>query len=183
MTLSCSLQLAVIDRSREWDYIADIAHSGQIHNTSLKPKPEPCMPGGTISAKIQIELIILFLQIQFLHPGKQLIIVVLPLASADDLADPRHQTVNCRYGPAVFILLHVERLDLLRIVRHEYRTLIYFLRQIPFMLGLQIRAPGNLVFEILIILLQDLDRLRVRHSGELRGYYVMETVKQSLVHK
>ena len=51
------------------------------------------------------------------------------------------------------------------------------------MLGLQIRAPGNLVFEILIILLQDLDRLRVRHSGELRGYYVMETVKQSLVPK
>ena len=51
------------------------------------------------------------------------------------------------------------------------------------MLRLQIRAPGNLVFELVIILLQDLDRFCIGHSGKIRGRNMAKPFKQPLIDK
>ena len=48
--------------------------------------------------------------------------VVLTLAAADDLADAGHQAVHGSDGLAVVVQLHIEGLDLLRVVGDEHRA-------------------------------------------------------------
>ena len=111
------------------------------------------MSCGTVLSEIEIELIILLVKSQLVDTCQKLVVVVLSLASADDLSDSRNQTVDCRYRLAVLVHLHVKCLDLLRIVRHKYRTLVDLLCQIAFMLRLKIRAPGYLVLKLVVVLL------------------------------
>ena len=40
------LDIAVINCSGERDNVADVAHTGYIHNATLKAKSEACMTGG-----------------------------------------------------------------------------------------------------------------------------------------
>jgi hypothetical protein len=47
--------------------------------------------------------------------------LLLALAAADDLADPRRQHVHRRDRRAVAVDPHVERLDGLRVVHHDDR--------------------------------------------------------------
>ena len=47
-----SLEVAIVDGSREGNNIADITHSGNIHDQPLKAKPKPGMAGRTILTEI-----------------------------------------------------------------------------------------------------------------------------------
>ena len=51
------------------------------------------------------------------------------------------------------------------------------------MLGLQVAAPAHLVFKLVVILLQDPDRLCVGDMSELGVYHTVQTLDQPLVHK
>ena len=99
------------------------------------------MSRGTVFSEVKIESVIFLFQPQFSHAVQELVIIVFPLASADDLSDSRHKTVYRRDSLSVIILLHIESLDLLRIICHEYRTFIDLLRKISLMLSLKITAP------------------------------------------
>src|SRR5699024_12677640 len=124
------------------------------------------MSRGTVFAQIELELIILSVKPHFIHALHQLVVVVLSLASSDNLTDSRNQTVHSRNRLSILVHLHIERLDILRIVRYEYRTLIDLFRQVTLMFGLQITAPGYLVVELVIILFQKLNPLCIRPMGE-----------------
>ena len=95
----------------------------------------------TVLTQIKVELVVLFLKSQFIDSRKQLIVVILSLASADDLTDSRNETVNSCDRLAVLIQLHVERLNLLRIIGYKYRALVDLLGQVTLMLGLKIASP------------------------------------------
>ena len=126
-----------------------------------------------VTAQIQIELIIFLVQSQLFHTLLQDLQVVLTLAAADDLADTGYEAVHSCYGLAVFVQLHIERLDLLRIIGYEYRSLEFFLRQVSLMLGLQITSPEYLVIKFIVVLLQDLDRLSISHMTEIGVYHML----------
>ena len=126
-----------------------------------------------VTAQIQIELIIFLVQSQLFHTLLQDLQIVLTLAAADDLADTGYEAVHSCYGLAVFVQLHIERLDLLRIIGYEYRSLEFFLRQVSLMLGLQIASPEYLVIEFVVVLLQDLDRLGIGYMTEIRIYHML----------
>ena len=66
-----SLQLAVADGSWERNHIADITHSGQIHDAALKTEPKACMARRAVFSQIQIKIIILRLKPELTHAGKQ----------------------------------------------------------------------------------------------------------------
>ena len=51
------------------------------------------------------------------------------------------------------------------------------------MLGLQIASPGYLVVELVVVLLQQLDRLGVGYTAEIAVHYVVQSFKQAGVHK
>ena len=139
--------------------------------------------GGTVFTEIQIEAILLFVKSQLVHTCCQLIVVILSLASANDLADTRNQTVHSCYGLSILIGFHVERLDLLRIVGYKYRAFEYLLGQITFMLGLQIASPGYFIIKFIVILFQNLHSLCIGHMSELRVQYMVQTVQKTLVHE
>ena len=45
------------------------------------------------------------------------------------------------------------------------------------MLGLQVAAPGYLIFKLVVVLLQNLNCLRVGHMAELRIHYMVQAVQ------
>ena len=116
-----------------------------------------------------------------MHSLQQRVVVVLTLAAADDLADAGHQAVHSRDGLAVGVELHVERLDLLRIVRDEDRALEDLLGEIALMLGLQVAAPEDLVVELVVVLLEELDGLGIGDVAEVGGHDVLQAVDEALV--
>ena len=170
------LQLAVIYSSWEWDHVADVAHTSQVHHAALKAQTEAGVTGGAVFAQIQVELVILFLQSQLVHAGKQLLVVVLTLASADDFADARNQTVHSGNGLAILVQFHIECLDLLWIIGYEYRFLEDLLGQVTLMLSLKIAAPEYLVIKLVIVLFQKLDCFRVGNMAKLGVQDRVETV-------
>ena len=141
------------------------------------------MAGRTVFTKIHVELIILCLHTQFFHTRCQLLIVVFSLASSDDLTDTRYQTVYCCHSLIVIIHLHIECFDILRIICYKYRTLKSLLCQITLMLCLKIHAPGYLVIEFVIVLLQHLNSFCISHSCEVRRYHILQTVDQTLIYE
>ncbi len=44
------------------------------------------------------------------------------------------------------------------------------------MLGLQVRAPGHLVFKFIIVLLQDFHGLGVSHMGKFRFHHMAQAL-------
>ena len=128
------------------------------------------------AAQIQIELVILFFQAELLHTGCQLLIVILTLASADDLSNSRYQAVHSCNRLSILVELHVECLDLLRIIGNKYRTLEDLLGQITLMLSLQIAAPGYLIVKLVIVLLQQLNCLGIGNASELGIQHMVQAV-------
>ena len=119
------------------------------------------MPGSAVFAQIQIKIIILRIHTGLLHALQQKLHILLTLASANDLTDARNKAVHSGDGFAVFIQLHIECLDLLRIICYENRTFKNLFGQITFMFCLQIAAPFDRIREVFPVLLKQEDRLRV----------------------
>ena len=141
------------------------------------------MARRAVLAKIEIERIVLGLETQLVHAREQLVIVVLTLAAADDLADAGNEAVHRRDGLAVGVQLHIEGLDLLRVVGDEHRALEDLLGKIPLVLGLQIAAPIDLVVKAVVVLFEKLDGFGIRHAAKIGGHDVVQTLQQALVDK
>ena len=141
------------------------------------------MTDGAVFPQIQVEAVVLFLQAQLLHTRGELLQVILSLASADDLTDARYQAIHGGYGLAVLVQLHVEGLDILRIIGNEDRALEYLLGQVTLMLGLQVAAPAYFVIKVVVVLLQNLDGLGIGHMAELGVQDTVESLQQTLVYK
>ena len=141
------------------------------------------MAGGAVFSQVHVKAVVLLLQAHLLHALRQLFVIVLPLAAADDLADAGHQAVHSRHGLSVIVQLHIKCLDFLWIVCDKHRALEDLLSQVALMLCLQVCSPGNLVLELVVVFLQELHCLCVGHLCELGGHHIVEPVQESLVHK
>ena len=74
------------------------------------------MAGGTVAAQIQVFFVFILIHTQLFDTRRQDRKILFTLAAADDLADPGNQAVHGRHGLPVRVQLHIEGLDLLRIV-------------------------------------------------------------------
>ena len=141
------------------------------------------MARGAVLSEIQIEVVGGLVHAQLLDALLQQLVAVLTLASADDLADTGDQAIHSSDGLSVLVQLHVESLDLLRVVGDEDGLLEDLLGEAALVLGLQIAAPEHLVIETIVVLLQDLDGLGVGDAAKIGIHHVVQTIQQSLVHK
>ena len=89
-----SLQFAVSDSAREGQHVADVSDAGEVHDTALEAQAEAGMAGGAVLPEIQIEVVGCLVHAQLADAGEELVVVVLTLAAADDLADAGDQAVH-----------------------------------------------------------------------------------------
>ena len=132
-------------------------------------------------AEVQIPVVAGLVQTQLVHTGHELVVVLLTLAAADQLADAGHQHIGCSHGLAVGVLLHVEALDLLRVVGDEDGLLEHHLGQVALVLGLDVHAPLHGELELLVVLLQNLDGIGVADAAELAACHQLEALDEALV--
>ena len=81
----------------------------------------------------------------------------------------REEDVHTAYGLAVFVLLHVEGLDLLRVVGHDDGRIVVLLDEVTLMLAGEVGAPVAGELELLAAtdgLLEDRDTLGVGDAYE-----------------
>ena len=176
------LQFAVADGSGEGDGVADVADAGEVHDAALEAQAETGVAGGTVFAKIHIEVVVLGLHAQLFDTGLQQIVVVLTLGAADDFADAGNQAVHGRHGLAVGVQLHIEGLDLLGVVGDEDRLFEYFLGEEPLVLGLQVAAPVDGVLKPVVVLLQQRHGIGIGDTAEVVVQNVVQPVQQVFVH-
>ena len=103
---------------------------------------------------------------QLVHALDQQVVAGLALAAAHQLAGARHEQVDRRDGLAVVVLVHVERLDVLRPVIDEHRGLEVHVAQVLLVLLEDVLAVLRLVLEGDRRVAQDGDGLLVGHAGD-----------------
>ena len=141
------------------------------------------MTGRTVFTKIQIEIVIFRFKSKLVHTCFQFTVVILSLASSDDLSDSRYKTVHSCYSLTIFVEFHIEGLDLFRIISNKYRSLVDLLCQITLVLCLKITAPEYLVIKFIVIFLKDLNSLCVCYMCKLGVQHMVQSVKKSLVYE
>ncbi len=116
---------------------------------------------------------------------EQLLIVLLTDGTADNLADTREEDVGTLHGLAVGVLLHIERLDLSRIVGHDDRALEVMLHQVALVLTGEIHTPfGDGELELMTFLgslLQDIEALSIRQTYEVLLHHALQGLDERLV--
>ena len=132
-------------------------------------------------AEVQVPVVAGLVQTQLVHTGHELVVVLLTLAAADELADAGDQHIGCGDGLAVGVLLHVEALDLLRVVGDEDGLLEHHLGQVALVLGLDVHAPLHGELELLVVLLQDLDGVGVADAAKLAVCHQLKALDEALV--
>ena len=141
------------------------------------------MTGRTVFTEIKIEIVIFRFQSKLIHTRFQFTVVILSLASSDDLSDSRYKTVHSGYSLAIFIEFHIESLDLFRIISNKYRSLVDLLCQITLMLSLKVAAPEYLVIKFIVVFLKDLNSLCVCYMCKLGVQHMVQSIKKSLVYE
>ena len=134
-------------------HIADVADARQIHHHALEAEAEARVTAGAVTAQVAVPPVILGIHAEIADALLEQLDALLALAAADDLADAGNEAVRRRDGLAVVVEAHIERLDLLRIVRDEHGALKDLLGQIPLVLGLEVDAPLDGIVELLSALL------------------------------
>ena len=145
----------VVDRAGEEDDVADVLHARHIHDETVEPEPEPAVRHAAEEAQVEVLLVGGDVHVPCLHRGKQFVVVRLSFAAADDLADAGNEEIGRRHRLAVGVLLHIEGLDLLRVVGDEHGALEDDFGEVFFVLGLKVAAPVDGVLELDVRLLQD----------------------------
>ena len=138
---------------------------------TLKAQAETSVRTRTKLTCIEIPLIVVLIHAASLDLVEQLLIVLFTNRSADDLTNTWEEHIGALHGLTVGVFLHVERLDLGRIVGHDHRTLEVLLYKIALMLTAEVHAPtGDREFELMSVLdslLQDADALGIRQAYEI----------------
>ena len=114
-----------------------------------------------VLAQVQVPAIGINVQTFFLNAMQQLVVIVLALRTADDLAVPfRRQAIRTEHRARIVrILLHVERFGFLRIIADEDRRAVVGDEQ-RLVLGAEIFAPDGGT----ALLLQRRDGVRIRDA-------------------
>ena len=148
------------------DDVADVAFAGHEHEQALEAEAEARVRDGTETTRVDIPAIAFQVEAMGLHRRDQAVQTFFALAAADDLADAGHEHVHRGDGLPIVVLAHVEGLGGFRVIVHGHRALEVLLGEVTLMLGLQVLAPDDGVFELTAGLQKQVDGLRVGDAGE-----------------
>src|SRR5882672_5226330 len=121
-----SLWTQTIHSTRKSNRLANVVDSANPTHGSLEAEAETSVNERAVLPQIQIPVVSLDRQAFFLYPAEELVVIVLALRSADDLAMTfRRQQIVAQYSARVSrILLHVKRFRLFGIIVDEDGTIL-----------------------------------------------------------
>jgi len=135
--------------------------------------------------EIEIPPVDRLVEAERLDPPLQDVEPLLALRASDDLAEARNEDVHGADGPAVLVELHIEGLDLLRVVGDDEGAADHLLGEEFLVLALEIAAPVGLELEGLGRLLELFYRVGIGEAreggGDHLGEHVDETALDALV--
>ena len=126
----------------ERNNVADILHTRNEQNQTFKAKTEARVRTSTETASIEIPPHILHRNVQFLDATHQFFVAFFTFRTTDNFANLREENVHSTNRLAIFVHLHVECLDFLRVVRQNHRLLKVFLNEEAFMLARKGQHPN-----------------------------------------
>ena len=112
------------------------------------------MRAAAVAARVEVPPHVLHRDVELLDAAHQLVVVLLAHRATNDLANLREEHVGALHGETrealllagldrLVVQLHVEGLDLLRVVDHDDGLLEVLLHQVAFVLGGQVDAPAD----------------------------------------
>ena len=183
MSIAPESEFGVVGSAREWDYVANIGHAGHEEHEALEAETEAGMRHSAEAACVEIPPHIFHRYVELFDAAEKLVVIGLTLRSADDLADLGEQDIHGAHGAVIFVELHIECLDFLRIVGEDHGLLEMLLNEVALMLALQVGTPVNREVKLLAGCLKDLDTLGVGEAHELVFDNELQTVdKLGIVH-
>ena len=115
------LKFSVFGSSREGDDVADIGHTRNEEEQSLEAKAEATVRNSSVAACVDVPLEVLAAHSELVDAGFEFLERCLTLTASDDFANLREEYVHSADGAAVFVLLHIEGLDILGEVNQDNR--------------------------------------------------------------
>ena len=165
------LELRVLRGARERDDVTDVLHAGDEEDQALEAQAEAGMRAGAVLPRVEVPLVVAHVHVASLDLLLQLVVALLTDGAADDLSDAGEEDIRALHRAAVSVLLHVERLDLRGIVRHDHRAAEVLLDEVTLVLRGKVHAPsgdGELkLMSVLHGLLEDADALGVGQTDEV----------------
>src|SRR5215510_7306432 len=128
-------------RPRKRNRIAHVRQPRDVRHRALEPEPEPRVRYRAVATQVAIPAVVLLVYVMLVQSRIEHIESLFALTTPDDLADPRGEHIHRRDGLPVVVDAHVERLDGLRVVQHDYRLLRVLLGEITLVLGLKVDTP------------------------------------------
>ena len=180
------LELRSLWSTWERNDVADVLHTRHEEDKTLETEAETSVRARTEATGIEVPPHILHWDVASLNLVEQLIVALLTNRTTDDLTDLRKEDIGTLHGLAILIDLHIEGLDILRIIGHDNGFLEVLLYEETLVLRSEIIAPcaGELEFlAVLDGLLEDIDTFGIGQTNELGVYYTLQTLDQTLVHK
>ena len=118
------------------------------------------------------------------NTSHQFVIVRFTFRTTNDFTDFREKNIHCAHRLPILILLHIEGLDLLRIISQNHRTFKVLFHQITFVFGSQVYSPVNRKLKLVSFsnsIFQNLDTLCIRQTNEIILQHTLQTFNQALV--
>jgi hypothetical protein len=157
---------------RERNRVADVLEPSADHDQALEAEAEARVWNGAEAPEVEVPLQRVLADADLRHAPLQVIDALLPLASADDLADARQQHVHRRdrlpAGLAAVVLPHVEALDGLGVIDDDNGALVHFVRQVALVLACEVGTPAfRFQNPLLLGFANDVHSFGVGQHGEL----------------
>ena len=143
------------------------------------------MRARTIFASVEIPPHVFHRNIAALYLAHELVVVFFTHRTTDDFTDLREEHIRTLNGAAVLIDLHVESLDVFRIVGHDDRLPEVVFHQITFMLAGQVDTPRHGILKLLSgfdCFLKYANALGVGETHEILLEHSFETGDETLVY-
>ena len=175
------LEFGVAGGAGEGDDVANVGHARHEEHQALEAKAEAAVGHGAEASGVEIPPHVLHGYVELLDACEQLVVVGLALAAADDFADVGEEDVHRAHGAAVVVLLHVEGLDVARIVGENHRALEVLLHEVALMLALEVDAPFHRELELAARCFEDFNAFGVGEALEVVVEHELEALYQPLV--
>ena len=174
-------ELGVAGSTRERNHVAYVGHAGNEEHKALKAEPEAAVRHRAVTTGIEIPPHILHRYAKFFDAGKELVVISLTLAAADNLADLGEEHVHGAHGAAIVVLLHVEGLDFTGIVGKYHRLAEMLFHEVALVLALEVGAPVDGELELAARCLEYLDTFGIGKAHEVVVEHELQTAHKLLV--
>ena len=182
-TITCAgaSEFGVVRSAREGDDVAYVCHTGNEKHEAFEAETETAVRHCAEAAGVEIPPHVFHRDVEFLDAAEKLVIVGFALGTTYDLADLREKDVHGADSLAVLVLLHIECLDVARIVGEDDGTLEVLFYKIALVLALQVDAPFYWEFEFLAGSLENLNAFGVCEADEIVVQNKFEAVDELFV--